>query len=606
MMKKPLQFLGSVQLAIALIIGLALTLTVATFYESLHGTAAVQYLFYKTWWFGLLLLLIGISVTFAALKKYPWKVHQTGFVITHLGIIILIIGSFLTFWWGIDANLPLYNGEEKNYIFTHEETIEMSQPLQNRKYTKTLELGPYPKLETIPLLSDKKISIAIDQYLPFAREVNHVVPSKTSKKEAIQINLASSFFNVDEWILMNEEGLQKIDLGPAKIIFKKIKNEKDLQKFLNPQKQKKEGVIGKIRIHTKDQEWVLDIHKKDIGKTFGLHNSHLTLTLLEYLPHALVENNKLVNKSDKALNPALRTLISGKEGSEEHMSFSLFPEFPSLHQKTSIYGARLLLESEDYTDNSKSLFIGITEYNQLYYQVVSSKGIHSGKVELGKKYKTHWMNAEFSVQEFLPQAKQWTQFHAIEVQDPNNPKAPSAVRLRLLCHSCESRNPETEYVWLAFSETKNINFQGEPLILAYHPKTLALPFNIHLEKFEMGTDPGTNNPASYQSRVILKDDSQELTRKFLISMNEPLTYGGYTFYQSSYQTDENGTPTGSVLSVGYDPGRSVKYAGSIIMVLGILLMFFFKNAYVNAYKELMRRKELKIQKQKGVSHAILS
>src|SRR3989338_5850832 len=107
-----LRFFGSIKLAILLILLLAAVLVVATFFESAYGTDAVQYSIYKTIWFGALLLLIGLSVTAAALKKYPWKKHQLGFVITHLGIVILIIGSFISFWWGIDGSLPLLNGEE--------------------------------------------------------------------------------------------------------------------------------------------------------------------------------------------------------------------------------------------------------------------------------------------------------------------------------------------------------------------------------------------------------------------------------------------------------------------------------------------------------------
>ena len=69
-------------------------------------------------------------------------------------------------------------------------------------------------------------------------------------------------------------------------------------------------------------------------------------------------------------------------------------------------------------------------------------------------------------------------------------------------------------------------------------------------------------------------------------MNEPLTYGEYTFYQSSYQTDDQGMPIGSILSVGYDPGRTVKYAGSLFIVLGIFMMFFYGMAYGNAFKKV--------------------
>ena len=53
-----------------------------------------------------------------------------------------------------------------------------------------------------------------------------------------------------------------------------------------------------------------------------------------------------------------------------------------------------------------------------------------------------------------------------------------------------------------------------------------------------------------------------------IYMNNILTYGGYRFYQSSYDTDELGT----VLSVNHDRwGTLVSYTGYFFLFLGILL-----------------------------------
>jgi len=59
-------------------------------------------------------------------------------------------------------------------------------------------------------------------------------------------------------------------------------------------------------------------------------------------------------------------------------------------------------------------------------------------------------------------------------------------------------------------------------------------------------------------------------------MNEPLKHNGYTFYQSSFQENKMGEPIASVLSVNYDPGRWIKYFGSLCIVLGSIMLFYFK------------------------------
>ena len=63
-----------------------------------------------------------------------------------------------------------------------------------------------------------------------------------------------------------------------------------------------------------------------------------------------------------------------------------------------------------------------------------------------------------------------------------------------------------------------------------------------------------------------------------ISMNHPLTHRKLTFYQSSYERlrGPDGRETGdfqSVLQVGYDAGRFLKYLGCALVVLGALLQF---------------------------------
>ena len=81
----------------------------------------------------------------------------------------------------------------------------------------------------------------------------------------------------------------------------------------------------------------------------------------------------------------------------------------------------------------------------------------------------------------------------------------------------------------------------------------------------MDTDPGTNNPASYESFVKLFDNGQ--TSNHHIFMNNPLKHAGFTFYQASYSQDSSGNYS-STLAVNVDQGRFLKYLGSLMLVFG--------------------------------------
>lgn len=105
-----LEFLASLKLAVVLIFSAAVVLAWGTFVESELGTPAVQYGVYGTWWFTLLNVLLATSIFCAALVRFPWKRHQTGFVITHLGLLVLLFGCWLTRRGWIDAQLPVFEG----------------------------------------------------------------------------------------------------------------------------------------------------------------------------------------------------------------------------------------------------------------------------------------------------------------------------------------------------------------------------------------------------------------------------------------------------------------------------------------------------------------
>lgn len=96
-----------------------------------------------------------------------------------------------------------------------------------------------------------------------------------------------------------------------------------------------------------------------------------------------------------------------------------------------------------------------------------------------------------------------------------------------------------------------------------------LPFLVELKEFRMSHETETQALMDYESDVIVNGAVHK------ISMNEPFQLDGFYVYQSSYQLDEaNGNI--SIFSVGYDPGRAMKYFGSLFLVLGMSVMYWFK------------------------------
>ncbi|MEN8146735.1 MAG: cytochrome c biogenesis protein CcsA [Campylobacterota bacterium] len=115
--------------------------------------------------------------------------------------------------------------------------------------------------------------------------------------------------------------------------------------------------------------------------------------------------------------------------------------------------------------------------------------------------------------------------------------------------------------------TENLNMGDVELSLEWGSKIMELPFSLYLRDFILVKYPGSMSPSSYESHVTLIDKENGVQEGYKIYMNHILDYGGYLFFQSSYDKDERGT----ILSVNHDPGKWPTYFGYFLLTVG---MFF--------------------------------
>ncbi len=111
--------------------------------------------------------------------------------------------------------------------------------------------------------------------------------------------------------------------------------------------------------------------------------------------------------------------------------------------------------------------------------------------------------------------------------------------------------------------------------LSYGSKNIEIPFMLHLRDFQLERYPGSMSPSSFASEVTVVDPAKGVEMPYRIFMNNILNYGGFRFFQSSYDKDELGT----ILSVNHDGlGTMVTYIGYFIMTAGLIFNFFSKNS----------------------------
>lgn len=187
------------------------------------------------------------------------------------------------------------------------------------------------------------------------------------------------------------------------------------------------------------------------------------------------------------------------------------------------------------------------------------------------------MPIQVQVKSFVPHAVNQTEYVVAKEKPPGMGAAipQPAIRISLIS------NPASK-LWLGLGDRADFkDADGSNISVGYFPKRVVLPYALRLKQFEIKHDPGTQDPAAYSSFVQVVDQFQktEIDLNNLpvnhITMNEPMTVKGYTFYQASYVPDMP-RPTVTILSVNYDPGRMLKYWGSILLILGATLLFLVK------------------------------
>ncbi len=184
----------------------------------------------------------------------------------------------------------------------------------------------------------------------------------------------------------------------------------------------------------------------------------------------------------------------------------------------------------------------------------------TGTLQIGNVIETGWMGLEFRLLDYLQLAtEEWD----VATLPRPTPLTTSAIQIE--------RGADKH--WLVLNDILKIFGTEQAFLITYQNRRLDIGFPIELKNFKVVRYEGSQKAMSYESDVSVGAPSNPITTT--ISMNEPLKHAGFTIYQASFQEDEvTRQPTASVFSINYDPGRWIKYLGSLILTLGIIWLFY--------------------------------
>lgn len=202
----------------------------------------------------------------------------------------------------------------------------------------------------------------------------------------------------------------------------------------------------------------------------------------------------------------------------------------------------------------------------VFYAKESVDPKQEGFIEEGKSVPTGWMGLELRILRYFPQAEEnWK----IEKKDFPTPLTTEALQVEY----------QGKSQWILLNDTMKFFSDTAVYFLTYANRRLDIGFNLQLDNFVVDKYEGTSRAMAYKSHVVIPGKGD-----FEISMNEPLKHMGLTIYQASFQDGPMGKPVASIFSINKDPGRWLKYLGSFIMTLGIVLLFYFKKMGIGQKK----------------------
>jgi hypothetical protein len=581
-LKSIFKFLSSLKLAVVVILSLAYVLAMGTIYESLYGTPVAKEKVYGTWWFTLVLFFLGLNVLCAALSRLPWKRHHIGFVVTHAGIITILIGSVITQRIGVDGSLPLAEGEESDRLSLDDPLLQVAQPDAQTTLTWQARFDRSPPSEEKSWSKDLKdgFRFVVDRFFLHSQINLDVNNDNLDDNPAIQVVLSGLPMGggqeVSQWLFSKETDFTTgtVQLGPAKI---SLLDHGKLKGMVDEASKSESQKIGSLKFSSQDGKSTEVDVEKAMKEEVALPGSDLRIKVTRYYPDARVVNNHLESISDQPNNPALEFKIFGRQLEESHVVFARYPDLEGIHgQKDSKFGLKSIFISNAPPPSSTKaeLYLALNPEGGFFYRIRSHGSLGPLKTaKVGEEVATGWMTIRFKVAQYFPKAQVKTAYRKVVLpQGKSGP--PPAVHFKI------EKDGKSIDDWMQQGDTKEVALGGVPFTVRYGLRAHPLGFSIKLKKFDLGHYAGTNNPSSFASEVEVKNAKSGESFDALISMNHPLDYEGFKFYQASYQEGQDGAPNVSILSVGKDPGTPIKYTGSILLVGGISLMFWFKPLFI--------------------------
>jgi len=562
MESKIVRFLGSIRLAVPLLVAIAAILIGATFYESEVGSATVQREIYKSAWFGGLMFLLAVNLGISTLSRFPWKgPRKIGFALTHWGLVIIIAGSAAVIHLSTEGMLLVRTDSGPGHQIRIEgDLLEVVAPDQTRQQTDIFikpDGAVYPRqFAGLSLLGYSDNAIKTVQFTNDGGVENLAVK--------VQLHSDRMGQTLERWLAVAPAGYSQMDIGPAHLELFEARDDAELQQLLSPPATA-QSLMGNLQIRQIDgqsRDRTFDIEQV-LGQPLAL-SPDLSLEVINVWPDfRLGSDGQPTSASDQFRNPAVQLLVSQGDQQERWFVFGK-AGLPPVRSDDAI---ALTLSYEPPTATPTDYFrLVATPDHQVFYAAASSKGFKSGELLPGKAVTPGWADFQISLVEQLDHA---------QVQRQVVPVMPVAFGTLTPegAPALHVATPDGEDFWLPWGEPTALATANGDYFAAFTPKLLELPFYVKLNDFIVERNEGSESVAMWTSDITLFDPQTDTAAQRSVWMNHPTWFRGWKLAQASWNP---GDLQQSTLQLKREPWwvTALTWTGSLLVVFGIVVMFY--------------------------------
>ncbi len=521
-------------------------------------------LFHAAWFTGLLALLAA-SLLLTIVENRAWRLPMWGHLCCHLGVVTVLAGGWIGSRYGFKGVIDLHEGQAAGEarvlgkggipgegrplgfsLLLEKFDVEHYKPearfyvyeKAGEEYRVVRSFGVEEVLAKRPLGTDGSSFHLVMAYPDFMLSTEVLEVPQGSGGPVLQVDFKHEGRTVTAALQAGVPGRDAALLSPqgppARFIWD-TPSAAEMQRYAEASPEAHVVSVMPAGGGGEPEELVVGV-----GTTARFASGNFDLQVIEYLPDFSYDGTakKARTRSQDPNNPALHVKIRDLKTGEEHLSwlFSNMPDFGhgSGHGEG---GPRFTYRYEPAHQPAERELLILGAARQFW------------GLERGRKVREAPLETWTAVCEGLPVAGMQVHPSAVVEAVPGT-------------RSQAWENPVADIVLEEGGAARKLRLtagHGQPVPLADGKRFLAL---------EMRAD----EPKAFRSSLAVLEDGKKVAGKTIV-VNDPLSYGGYMFYQSNFRKED---PTYSGIQVVKDPGLGVVFAGFAMMSLGVIFVYYIR------------------------------